>query len=406
MSIRAMAAPFLIASLLVGAEGSASPQDGDRLFERRWQSLAQGGYEPLTIPTDWYDPVSPVAGQPTPVVQTSASDVGIAPTALDAAAAWAAAQNSTALLVARDGKLVFERYWQGSGRDTRFNPQSMSKTVLALLVGIAIERGEIGSVEDPVERYITQWRGQARGAITLRQMLWMATGLEQGDAGMGYAVSPENPIVRHSLGSDFTRLLLSLQPVAAPGASFDYNNQVNQLLGMVLERATGEDYETQLSQRLWQPLGLADAAIPLDREGGMALTSCCILSRPVDWLRIGALFTSGGRYGGRQVVPESWIAQMIAPSPAYRGYGYQVWVGDQQIGGERPPRVPLVPWQSEPFAAPRIVILHGHGGQRVYAMPDKGIVIVRAARQWPDAWDDALLPNVIWRATSARGDAE
>ena len=95
---------------------------------------------------------------------------------------------------------------------------------------------------------------------------------------------------------------------------------------------------------------------------------------------------------------------MIAPSPAYRGYGYQVWVGDQRIRGERPAGVPLVPWQSEPFAAPQVVILHGHGGQRVYAMPDKGIVIVRAARQWPDAWDDALLPNVIWLGTPEKGE--
>ena len=403
-SLRAHAA---IAALLVAQPTiAAAAPDSDPLFERRWQSLAEGGYEPLTIPVDWYDPVAPVQGDPRPIVQASAAEAGIAPTALAAAAGWAEQQNSTALIVARDGKLVFERYWQGSGRDTRFNPQSMSKTVLALLTGIAIARGEIGSVDDPVGRYIPEWQGDARGAITVQQMLWMASGLEQGDAGMGYKVSRENPIVRHSLGSDFTRLLLSLKPVAAPGTTFDYNNQVNQLIGLVLERASGRDYETLLSERLWQPLGLADAAMPLDRDGGMALTSCCILSRPIDWLRIGELFVTGGRFEGRQVVPESWIAQMLAPSPAYGGYGYQVWVGNQQVGGERPPGVPLVPWQSEPFAAPRIVILHGHGGQRVYAIPDKRLVIVRAARQWPTAWDDAVLPNVLWQGTAARGESE
>ncbi|QIQ87196.1 serine hydrolase [Erythrobacter sp.] len=372
----------------------------DPLFERRWESLLAGGYEPLTIPVDWYDPVAEVEGAPTPVVATTPAVAGIAPTALEAAASWAEAQNSTALLVARDGKLVFERYWQGTGRDTRFNPQSMSKTVLALLMGIAIERGEVGSVGDPVSDYVSEWKGEPRGAITLRQMLHMASGLEQGDAGYGYKVTPDNPVVRHSLGSDYTKLPLSLEPVGAPGESFDYNNNVNQLLGIVLERASGRDYEALLSERLWQPLGLADAAMPLDREGGMVITSCCILSRPVDWLRIGQLFVDGGRYEGAQVVPEDWIEAMLEPSPAYRGYGYQVWVGNQQVGGERPPRVPLVPWQSEAFAPPRVVLLHGHGGQRVYAMPDKGLVIVRAARDWPQGWDDALLPNVIWRGTA------
>lgn len=372
----------------------------DPLFERRWESLLAGGYEPLTIPVDWYDPVAEVEGAPTPVVATTPAEAGVAPTALEAAASWAEAQNSTALLVAREGKLVFERYWQGTGRDTRFNPQSMSKTVLALLMGIAIERGEVGSVDDPVSDYVSEWKGEPRGAITLRQMLHMASGLEQGDDGYGYKVTPDNPVVRHSLGSDYTRLPLSLEPVGAPGEAFDYNNNVNQLLGIVLERASGRDYEALLSERLWQPLGLADAAMPLDREGGMVITSCCILSRPVDWLRIGQLFIDGGRFDGKQVVPEDWIEATLEPSPAYGGYGYQVWVGDQTIGGERPPRVPLVPWQSEPFAPARVVLLHGHGGQRVYAMPDKGLVVVRAARDWPASWDDALLPNVIWRGTA------
>lgn len=392
-------------ALLLLLSASAVAQD-DPLFERRWQSLAAGGYEPLTIPTDWYDPVAVVEGQHTAVETMAVAESGIAPTALAAAEAWAKAQNSTALLVARDGKLVFEQYWQGSGRDTRLNPQSMSKTVTALLVGTAIERGEIASVDDTIGTYLPEWAGDPRGAITVRHLLWMASGLEQGDDGYGYQVTPDNPIVRHSLGSDFTRRLLTLDKVAEPGKAFDYSNQVNQLLGLILERATGEEYEALLSQRLWQPLGLRTAAMPLDRPGGMVMTSCCILSRPVDWLRIGQLFIDGGRSNGQQVVPEAWLNEMIAPSPAYRGYGYQVWVGDQQVGGERPPGVPLVPWQSEAFAAPQVVIFHGHGGQRVYVMPDKRLVIVRAARQWPDAWDDAMLPNMIWRATAGAGETE
>lgn len=396
----------IVATLLATAAFTPLAAQDDPELERRWQSLSAAGYEPLTVPVDWYDPVAKIVGAETPVEAVDPAGAGIAPTALAAAAAWAQSQNSTALLVARDGKLVFERYWQGSGRDTRSNPQSMSKTVLALLVGIAIDRGVIGSVDDPIERYITEWRGQPRGKITLQQMLWMASGLEQGDDGYGYAMTRDNPIVRHSLGSDFTRLLLSLEPVGAAGESFDYNNQVNQLLGLALERASGRDYEALLSEWLWRPLGLADAAMPLDREGGMVLTSCCIISRPIDWLRIGGLFVTGGRFNGSQVVSKAWLEEMRQPSPAYRGYGYQLWIGDQQVGGERPPGVPLVPWQSEVFVAPEVIVLHGHGGQRTYVMPDWGIVIVRAARDWPDAWDDAVLPNVIWRATAAPGETE
>ena len=281
----------LKAAMLGLAAVFASPLSAqeDPEFERRWQSLIAGGYEPLTIPTDWYHPVAVVEGAETPIASTTTSEAGIATTALAAAERWAESQNSTALLVARDGKLVFERYWQGSKRDTRFNPQSMSKTVLAMLVGIAIDRGEISSVDEPIGAYLPEWAGQPRGNITLRQMLWMSSGLEQGDDGFGYTVSTENPIVRHSLGSDFTQLLFSLDPVTEPGTVFDYNNQVNQLIGVILERASGMEYEHMLSVRLWQPLGLRGAAMPLDREGGLVLTSCCILSRPIDWLRIGRL---------------------------------------------------------------------------------------------------------------------
>ncbi len=399
-----MRAGWLLGGMLAALPGTAVAQD-DPLFDQRWESLIAGGYEPLTIPTDWYRPVAVVRSVPSAVITTEPTASAIASSALAAASAWAEQQNSTALIVAHRGEIVFERYWQGSGRDTRFNPQSMAKTVLALLIGTAIERGEIGSVDDPIERYLTEWSGQPRGAITLREMLWMASGLEQGDDGFGYEVSPANPIVRHSLGSDFTRLLLSLEPVTTPGTTFDYNNQVTQLAGLVLERASKRDFATLLSERLWQPLGLAEAAMPLDRPGGMALTSCCILSRPVDWVRIGQLIADRGRYGSAQVVPASWIDEMLQPSPTYRGYGYQVWVGDQTIGGERPPRVPLIPWQGEPFASARMIMLHGHGGQRVYVMPDKDLVVVRAARQWPGEWDDAVLPNVLWRGT-ARGENE
>lgn len=90
---------------------------------------------------------------------------------------------------------------------------------------------------------------------------------------------------------------------------------------------------------------------------------------------------------------------MTQPSPGYRGYGFQVWLGDQTVGGEPQARPGTIPWQSEPFAARGMVMLHGHGGQRAYVMPDKRLVIVRAARAWPSAWDDAVLSNTIWRGT-------
>lgn len=373
----------------------------DSVIERRLGSFLAGGYDPLTVPIDWFEPKERVAGAAVPLPRPVPNEV-IAKAAFDDAAAWAEAQGSTALIVAHRGRIIFERYWHGDGRDTRFNPQSMSKTLTALLIGTAIDRGEIASVDDPVGRYLREWRGDPRGAITVRQLLQMASGLAQVDAGHGYALTPDNPAVGQHFGSDFVGPMLALRLAGNPGAKFDYNNNDNLALGLLLERATGERYATLLSERLFKPLGLADASLYMDRPGGFPMTSCCVFSRPVDWIPIGQLIAERGMAGGRRIASAGWIDAMTTASPSYAGYGYQVWLGDQQVGGV-PLLVPgVIPWASERFAAPRVVFLHGHGSQRVWIMPDAELVVVRAGRIWPSGWDEAAIPNKLWRGRIAR----
>lgn len=378
---------------LLGAD-AASAQPLDPVFERRFESFLAGGYDPLTAPVDWYD-AEPVAGVPTPVVKLA--DPNVSATALNAAAAWAEAQGSTALIVARgDGRVIFERYWHGDGRDTRFNPQSMSKTLVALLVGQAIARKEIGSVDDPLGRYLREWRTDPRGRITLRQAMTMSTGLAQITGKWGYQVVPENPGVAQTFGSDFLTPALGLQLEHQPGSRFDYNNNAVLLVAEALERATGKRYAQLLSERLWRPLGLKDASIYLDRPGGNVMSSCCVFSRPVDWARIGALIARRGSWHGQQLVPATWIDEMSRPSPGDKGYGYYLWLGDQRVGGEPGSPAQLKPYSSEPFAAPTQFLL-GHGLQRVWIVPSRDLVIVRAGRSWPPSWDEAVIVNTILR---------
>jgi len=184
----------------------------------------------------------------------------------------------------------------------------------------------------PVCRWLREWRGDPLGEISPSALILMASGLGQGDAGFGFKIVPENAVVRHGLRSDFTRMLLALPREREPELGFDHNNQVSQALEIVLELATGERYVRLLSERLWRPLGLADAAMPRARPVWMPMVGCCAFSRPIDWVRIGQLFIDGG--------------------------------------------------------------------QRVYVMPDKRLVVVRAARDGPAAWDDALLLKSVWRGTA------
>lgn len=377
--------------------GTAAP---DPAFERRIGTFVAGGYDPLTAPVDWYAPRETVTGAPMAIGKAVPS-AAISPAALEDAASWAEAQGSTALLVTHRGTLIFERYWHGDGRDTRFNPQSMSKTLTALLVGIAIDRGEISSADDPVGRYVEEWRGDPRGHITLRQLLHMASGLAQIGAGHGYAITAANPAARQHFGSDFVGPMLGLALAGKPGATFDYNNNDNLLLGLVLERAAKTRYSVLLSERLFTPLGLGDASLYMDRVGGFPMTSCCVFSRPIDWLAIGRLIAQNGVARGRRIVSPSWIAEMTTPSPAYKGYGYQIWIGDQTIGGTAPAVPGLVPWSSERFAAPT-VFLHGHGSQRTWIIPSADLVIVRAGKTWPKGWDEAAIPNRVLRGRTTR----
>ena len=126
------------------------------------------------------------------------------------------------------------------------------------------------------------------------------------------------------------------------------------------------------------------------------MSSCCVFSRPVDWVRIGALIGARGTWQDRQLVPAAWVDDMAKESPAYPGYGYYLWRGDQRVGGAPDYKIGLIPWASEAFAAPT-VFLYGHGQQRVWIVPSRDLVIVRAGRTWPKSWDESLLVNLVVR---------
>ncbi len=371
------------------------------LFHERFESFRDAGYDPLTVPVDWFRPIEPVPGAgPEPLLERPVAPAArtVSATALTAAAAYAASQDSMALLVWHAGHLQLERYWNGADRNSRFNPQSMSKTVLAMMVGIAIRDGHLESEDLPVSRWLPEWADDARGAITLKQLLQMSAGLAQ--ITDSYEVRLDNPGVIQHFGTDFAGPMLGLPLVTLPGASWDYNNNQSNLLGLVLTRATGRRYADYLSTALWQPLGLSDAALYLDRPGGLPMFSCCILSRPVDWLKLGILVLHGGAWDGKQVLPAGWVEKMLTGSPANAGYGYQIWLGDYAVSAVRPePTYPNQPWSSESFLDKGTMVFRGYGYQRVWLLPSRCLVVVRAGQSWPADWDNAAIPNTIFRGT-------
>jgi CubicO group peptidase (beta-lactamase class C family) len=356
-----------------------------------WTYLARLVTYPKEAPVTtvaWYEPKERVAGLGPgvrPLPEADPAGVEIRPEALEAAAEYAGRKNSSALLVVHRGQLVFERYWRGHHRGALTNSMSMAKTVLGLAVGAAIAEGKIGSADDLASRYLTEWADapDARRKVTLRHLLQMASGLRCDNAH-----ETDSDLIRLYFGTHTERFGLGVPAVGEPGVAFEYNNLNSHMLGIALERATGERYAALLSRTLWKPLGLSDAWLWLDRPGGLAHTYCCVFATPHDWAKVGLLVLHDGAFEGRQVVPRAWVAAMKTSSTLEPDYGLHLWVGSNR-GRRRED-------STESFAAPDLVYLDGADKQRVYVVPSRDLVVVRLGEQAHD-WDDSFLPNAVIR---------
>jgi CubicO group peptidase (beta-lactamase class C family) len=340
---------------------------------------------PVTA-ADWYWPRQTVAGsssKPNPLPPASSTE--IPPDVQKQILEFAEAQNSVALLVMHRDQLVLERYWQGHGPEQRVNSMSMVKTLLALLIGIAIEEGHIQSIDEPVGNYLTTWADDPRGRLTLADLLYMQSGLRNDDR----TDTLNSDLVQLYGGSNVRQTALSIPLAGSPGQTFEYNNVNSQLLGLVLEEATGERFGHYLSSRLWQPLGAADGFLWLDRPDGAAKPFCCFFATAQDWLRVGQMLLHQGRVGSQQIVPADWLAQMLKESPLEPTFGMHIWIKARTADY---PAVNLA--ASAPFAAPDTFYLDGRHHQRVYVIPSHDLVIVRIGEE-PPAWDDAVIPNAL-----------
>ena len=279
------------------------------------------------------------------------------------------------MVVHRD-RLVYERYFGGSDRATLQTSFSVAKSFLSTLIGIAIEDGSIGGLDDPVTDYLPELaaRDERFGRITLRDLLLMSSGLRYEE--------PELPVpwgddVDTYYGVDLRGVGLNgSQIVERPGVTWHYNTYNPLLLGMVLERATGMTVSEYMATRLWQPLGAeADATWSLDSErSGFEKMESGLNVAPVDYARYGLLFLHGGGWNGTRIVSEEWVRAATAADASTDpagNYQYFWWVDV-----ERPGR------------------FYGLGnlGQYLYVAPDADTVIVRNGSDWN-------LDNDTWLAT-------
>jgi CubicO group peptidase (beta-lactamase class C family) len=255
------------------------------------------------------------------------------------------------VLDARSGQdVVFERY-SFAARDTRFQSWSMAKSFTSAAVGVALDEGHIGSIDEPVTAYLPELNGSGYAGVSIRDLLRMSSGIAWDET---LNVPPVH--VAASLGTPLPTMAAQQKRGWEPGSRFEYTSMNSFVLAWLVARATGTPYHRYVESRIWQPAGMESTVYLGNDSNGNSMGYCCYYATDRDFARFGLLYLRGGTANGRQVVPESWVKESTRPSaPFNEGYGLQWWLG---ANGE--------------FEA------SGLGGQKIWVSPEHDVVIVKS----------------------------
>ncbi len=277
-------------------------------------------------------------------------------------------KNMHGIVLVRDGKLVVEEYFPGHDsagnpvafdRDTLHEMHSATKSVNALLIGIAIDQGLIHGVDEKIAAFFPEYAAvfadKGKAAIRLKDCLSMTAGLAW-DESLPYT-DPRNDHVAMNASPDPIRYVLERPLVSKPGSKFVYSSGITIVLGEIIHKASGLRADEFAERHLFAPLGIRDyhwqryANQLVQTGGGLSL-------RPRDMAKIGLLVLNGGRWRGKQVVSEAWVRESIRQQAPDLAYGYQWW-----LLGDSP----------RPAAAYGAL---GRGGQLIVIIPELTMVAV------------------------------
>jgi CubicO group peptidase (beta-lactamase class C family) len=279
-----------------------------------------------------------------------------------------ASRRTMGLLILRGDRILVERYQYNRKPEQRFHSQSMAKTVVAMLVGIALQEGKIRSIDDLVQQYVPALAGSPYGQTSLRHLLTMSSGVKYIET---YEPGDDNEILtartykQRSAGGADALAPFATRPREVPaGSRFYYASSETVALALALRAAVGVPLADYLSEKVWKPMGAeADATWLIDAGGyevGFVGLNCTLR----DYGRLGLLLANGGAAQGKQIVPAAWVRAMTKPDAPHlqygaasnsSGYGYQTWLIDPK----------------EPYFA-----LLGLRGQGIFVDPLTKVVVV------------------------------
>lgn len=281
--------------------------------------------------------------------------------------------STTAFLVIRNDTLLYEGYYGQYNGESLLTSYSIAKSFLSALVGVALSEGKIRSLEQPVTDFLPELKEKPGfERITLADLLNHTSGLKNMGKVDGYLY----------YGFDVWRGIRALKIAESPGTRQVYLNVNAQLMGMVLERATGQAFIPYFQEKIWQKIGAEGPAFWSTDRKGQAKTFCCLNAIARDFAKLGRLYLREGNCEGEQVLPREWVARTLQADTTRGGslgYHFSWYLGNKRYAD---------------------YMAIGLYKQHIYVCPSKKIVIVRLGLredrvgqervQWEDLFQDLV----------------
>ena len=272
------------------------------------------------------------------------------------------------VLIIHNDSIVYEKYWDDITSDRLATVFSVSKSITSLLCGIAVDEGYIHSIDDAVTDYLPELKKKDPmwQKLTIRHLLDMRSGLDFDDT---YSLTIKDlkrlhAMARLNYGHNLMKQIRGLKFRCEPGTKHRYESMTAQIMGVVIERATGKKYADYLSEKVWKPLQMeSPALVNIDsRKHDVAHAFGGISMTIKDLAKIGRLYLHRGLWNGQRIVSEEWIRQSTEYNTDNDGYHFN-WYNTSNTGFDKP--------QYPGYYA------FGICAQTLYVCPQKNLIMVR-----------------------------
>jgi len=272
--------------------------------------------------------------------------------------------NTHAFLVIQDGKILYEKYFDGYTKNSVSGSFSAAKSIISMLVGIGLIEGKIKSLDEPVGTYVPHFKEGDLAKIRIKDLLTMSSGTSYNESDQSYL-----GLTAKMYYADDQEYVVNLMEAKEPaGVNWEYRSGDTQVLGLVVEKAFGKNISELTSEYFMKPMGAEnDAKWLLDGDSKHEKAFCCFNGVARDYARFGELMRTNGKWKDKQLVPEEYMKAATSPAsylkdPTEGGklvdfYGFQFWV-----------------FNHRGFSIPT---MNGLFGQYVYTIREKNAIIVR-----------------------------